>query len=176
MEQQGLRELYVDNLKDMYSAEKQILRALPKMIEGAANEDLANALEEHRAITEQQVTRLETIFGKLGSSARGKKCKGMEGLLEEGAELLEQEDESDVRDAGIIVAAQKVEHYEIAAYGSLRTFAELLGDDRAVQLLEESLEEEKDADEKLTALAQSCINLEAANQQEEPQRKQAGRR
>ena len=176
MEQQGLRELYVDNLKDMYSAEKQILRALPKMIKGAANEDLANALEEHRAVTEQQVVRLEKIFRNLGNAARAKKCKGMEGLLEEGAELLDQENESDVRDAGIIVAAQKVEHYEIAAYGSLRTFAELLGDDEAVQLLEESLDEEKDADEKLTALAQSCINLEAANAEEEPARKRAGRR
>ena len=176
MEQQSLRELYVDNLRDMYSAEKQILRALPKMIKGAANEELANGLEEHRTVTEQQVARLEKIFRSLGTAARAKKCKGMEGLLEEGAELLEEEEQSEVRDAGIIVAAQKVEHYEIAAYGSLRTFAELLGEDEAVQLLEESLEEEKEADEKLTALAQSAINLEAANQDEEPARKRAGRR
>src|SRR5204863_10124496 len=143
---------------------------------GSANTELASALEDHRAVTEQQVARLETIFRSLGNSARAKKCKGMEGVLEEGAELLDAEDESDVRDAGIIVAAQKVEHYEIAAYGSLRTFAELLGDDEAVNLLDQSLEEEKEADEKLTALAQSSINLEAANQDEEPARKRAGRR
>jgi ferritin-like metal-binding protein YciE len=180
MEIQTLRELYVDTLKDMYSAEKQIVRSLPKMIKAASSEDLSTALREHLEVTEQQVARLEQIFQGLGSSGRGKKCKGMQGLLEEGGELIEEGDPSPVLDAGMIIAAQKVEHYEIAAYGSLRTFAEMLGETDAVDLLDQSLVEEKEADETLTEIAERTVNPEATAQHE-PERaarpaKTAGRR
>lgn len=179
MEQHNLQELFVDNLKDLYSAEKQILKALPKLIKGAKNEDLASALEEHRGVTEQHVARLERIFKDFGKTPRAKHCKGMEGLLEEGSEVLEEFEASDVRDAGMIVAAQKVEHYEIAAYGSLRTFAEVLGQDDAVALIEQTLEEEKEADQKLSELAEASIDADAAAGEEEerpaPRRRSAGR-
>jgi len=161
MEIDSLRKLYVEDLKDVYSAEKQILQALPKMVKKASNQQLRKALEEHRLITEKQVDRLDRIFESLGKSPRGKKCKAMEGLLEEGKELLQEDIDPEVLDAGIIGAAQKVEHYEIATYGTLRTYAELLGENEHVKLLQQTLNEEGDADKKLTQLAESTINVEA---------------
>jgi len=180
MELNTLRDLYVHELKDIYSAEKQILKALPKMIQKASEEELKNALEDHRQVTEQQVGRLEEIFSKLDESTTFRqKCKGMEGLLEEGSDLLEEDAPEQILDAGIIGAAQRVEHYEIAAYGTVIAFARLLGEDRAVRLLEETLNEEKEADEKLTEIAESTINLEAESEGEpeaQSSRKRSGSR
>jgi ferritin-like metal-binding protein YciE len=157
----SLRALYIDLLKDTYNAEKQIVRALPKMTKAASSEGLQSALEEHLQVTKRHVDRLEKIFRTLGKSPTGKKCKGMQGLLEEGSELLEEDIEPAVLDAGIIASAQKVEHYEICSYGTLRTFAEQLGENQAARLLEETLQEEKEADEELTRLATQGINVEA---------------
>lgn len=178
MNNNALLELYVDNLKDAYSAEKQIIQALPKMIEAANNPELATALTEHLAVTREHKARLVGIFERLGRSSRGKKCKGMEGLLVEGAEVIEDDEDSPTRDAGLVVAAQKVEHYEIAAYGSLRAFASLLGETQAVALLDLSLEEEKEADRLLSGLANTVVNLEAQEPEEAnlPRRAAAGRR
>lgn len=161
MDSNALLELYVDNLKDVYSAEKQIIQALPKMIKAARNPDLVKALTTHLEVTKEQKARLEGIFEELGRSSRGKKCKGMEGLLEEAADIAEDDEDSPALDAGLVVAAQKVEHYEIAAYGSLRTFASLLGETEAEDLFKLTLEEEKDADRLLSDLATTCVNLEA---------------
>lgn len=163
MELSTLHDLYVHQLKDVYNAEKQITRALPKMIRAASSTELVTALEEHLAVTEQQVARLEEILTNLGESTRGPKCKGMEGLLEEGAETLKAEGDADVLDAAIIAAAQRVEHYEIAAYGTLRTYAETLGYDEAAGLLDTTANEEGEADKLLTAIAQGSINLLAAS-------------
>lgn len=162
MELESLRELYVHELKDIYSAEKQITKALPKMIKAATTPELSTALEEHLEITKGQIERLDRILAALDKTGRSnKKCKGMEGLLEEGEELLQEEAEPEVLDAGIIASAQKVEHYEIAAYGTLAAYARLLGDSEAQSLLEQTLAEEKEADQKLTQLAESSINVEA---------------
>ncbi|HUS19755.1 MAG TPA: ferritin-like domain-containing protein [Terriglobales bacterium] len=160
MKMESLQELYIQGLKDLYSAEKQILKALPKMAKAASSDELREGFEEHLRETEAQVERLEQIFGELGVSPRGKKCVGMEGLIEEGKELMEEDAEPEVLDAGLIAAAQHVEHYEIAGYGCVRTYAELLGYKDAVKLLQKSLDEEGNTDKKLTAMAQS-INLEA---------------
>jgi ferritin-like metal-binding protein YciE len=154
----NLEELFVHELKDVLDAERQILKALPKMIKAATSEELQAALEEHQGVTETQVERLETIFDSLGKAARGKHCVGMEGLLEEGSELIKEEEPSAALDAAMICAAQKVEHYEMAAYGSLATYAKLLGMDEAADLLETTLEEEKEADAKLSAVAED-LNL-----------------
>ena len=163
MEIESQPDLFVHDLRDIYNAEKQILKALPKMIKAATNEELGEALEEHRLVTEEQVARLDTIFGSLKESSRTrKKCKGMEGLLEEGSELLEEDAEEEALDAGIIAAAQKVEHYEIAAYGTLVAYANLLGDRKAAKLLEQTLDEEKEADQKLTQIAEASVNTEAS--------------
>lgn len=156
-----LSDLYVEELRDLYNAEKQILRALPKIIKAASHDDLKEALESHRQQTEGHVTRLEQIFGELGKNAKGKTCHGMEGVLAEGAELLEEKPEPQVLDAGIISAAQRVEHYEIAGYGSVRTWAEQLGHENHASLLQQTLEEEKAADEKLTELAMQSVNEDA---------------
>ena len=161
MKLKTLRDLYVDELKDLYSAEQQILKALPKMIKKATAPELADAFEDHRKVTEGQVERLEKVFEMLEVSPRGKKCKAMEGLLEEGKELMSEEAEPAVMDAGLIAAAQRVEHYEMAGYGCVRTFARLLGFEEAAELLQETLDEEADADKKLTELAESVINIEA---------------
>jgi ferritin-like metal-binding protein YciE len=162
MQLKSLRDVFTHELKDMYSAEKQILKALPKMINKAESAELQDALEDHRMATESQVNRLEEILGSLDESkSSAKKCKGMAGILEEGDELLKDGAENGVLDAAMIGAAQKVEHYEIAAYGTLVAYAKQLGEDRAMELLEQTLEEEKSADEKLTELALS-IN-DAAN-------------
>lgn len=161
MQMDSFEKLYVDQLRDVYNAEKQLTKALPKMAKAASNKELRTALEEHLEVTKRQVERLEEVFRGLGRPATGKTCKGMAGLIEEGQEILEEDFEPDVLDAGIIAAAQKVEHYEIASYGTLRTFAETKGDTKSARILQEILEEEKEADRRLTDLAESTINVEA---------------
>ena len=156
-----LDDLYIDLLKDLYSAEKQLVKALPKMAKNAQSPDLQKAFQEHLRQTEGQVERIERIFSDMGGSPRGKKCVGMEGVIEEGNELLKEDAEPDVLDAGLIAAAQKVEHYEIAGYGTARAWANRLGYDSAARLLEETLEEESMANEKLTKIAESHVNMEA---------------
>ena len=160
MEHQALKELYIDELKDIYNAENQLVKALPKMAKAANSEELRTGFEEHLEQTRGHVQRLEQIFKELGEKPSGKKCKGMEGLVAEGQEMMGEDFEDDVMDAALISAAQRVEHYEIAAYGTVRTYAELLGEDTAVQLLEQTLEEEKETDQKLTDMA-SEINVRA---------------
>ena len=159
MEAEGLRELYIDELKDLYSAENQLVKALPKMAKAATSDDLRLGFEEHLEQTRTHVQRLETIFKKIGESPKGKKCKGMEGLIEEGSEAIE-EYEGALLDAALIGAAQRVEHYEMAGYGTVIAFAEELGQSQDVSLLTETLEEEKETDEKLTELAED-INAQA---------------
>jgi len=161
MELETLRDLYIHELKDLHSAEKQLTKALPKMAKAATNEDLAAGFEEHLAQTEEHVNRLEKILESHDESTRGPKCKGMEGLIEEGKEMIEEDGDHDVRDAGLISAAQRVEHYEIAGYGCARTYAEVLGDRNGADLLEKTLEEEAATDKKLTELAKTLINLQA---------------
>ena len=178
MEANSLKELYVDELRDLYDAEQQITKALPKMVDAASSDELQSALNEHLEITKQQAQRLEQIFENLGEKAKGKKCKGMEGLIKEGSEVIEENEDDQVRDAAIISAAQKVEHYEMAGYGTVRTYASLLGEDNAADLLQQTLDEEKEADEKLTQLAEQ-INLEAAKgeavEEKAPPRKSASK-
>lgn len=156
-----LEDLYIDLLKDLYSAEKQLVKALPKLAKNAQSPDLQRAFQEHLNQTEGHVDRIERIFSDLGGLPRGKKCVGMEGLVEEGNELLKEDVEPDVLDAGLIAAAQKVEHYEIASYGTARTWAQRLGYDHAARILQETLEEESMANEKLTRIAESHVNMEA---------------
>lgn len=156
-----LEDLYTDMLKDLYSAEKQLVKALPKMAKNAESPDLQKAFQEHLKQTEGQVERIERIFTEMGGSPRGKKCVGMEGLIEEGNEIMKEDAEPDVMDAGLIAAAQKVEHYEIAGYGTARAWAERLGYDKAARLLQETLDEESMANEKLTQIAESHVNMEA---------------
>jgi ferritin-like metal-binding protein YciE len=167
MELESLRALYVDELKDLYSAENQILKALPRMIKAASNRELRQALTDHERVTRKQVQRLERVFKQLDESARGKKCKGMEGLLEEGKELMAEKPEPDVLDAGLISKAQHVEHYEIAGYGTVRTWAQQLGLDDQAALLQESLDEEIEADKTLTQLAETSVNIDAADESDE---------
>lgn len=159
----SLRDLYAEKLKDLYSAENQIIRALPRIIKNATTPELQQALQEHLKVTEEHARRIEKIAAQNGVSPRGKKCAGMEGLLEEGKELLQEKSDSEVLDAGLIAAAQSVEHYEIAGYGTARTWAEMLGDQKGASLLEQTLQEEKQADETLTALAEDFINQMAEN-------------
>jgi ferritin-like metal-binding protein YciE len=158
---ENLGDLYEDLLKDLYSAEKQLVKALPKMAKNAESVELQKAFQEHLNQTMKQVDRIEKIFSELGGSPRGKKCVGMEGLIEEGNELMQEDVDPDVLDAGLIAAAQKVEHYEIASYGTARTWAEKLGYNDAAQLLQETLDEESMANEKLTQIAESHVNMEA---------------
>jgi ferritin-like metal-binding protein YciE len=167
MEMESLKELYVDELKDLWSAENQITKALPKMIKAATNPKLRKAFNTHLKQTERHVKRLERIFKELDESPRGKKCVGMEGLIKEGAELIKEKPEAEVLDAGLIAAAQHVEHYEIAGYGCVRTWARQLGEDRAADLLQETLDEEEQTDRLLTDLAESEINIEAEEGEEE---------
>jgi ferritin-like metal-binding protein YciE len=161
MEMETLQDLYVDELKDLYSAENQILKALPRMIKAASHPQLKRAFTKHEQQTRQHVKRLERICKELDVSPRGKKCVGMEGLLEEGKELMKEKPDEDVLDAGLITAAQHVEHYEMAGYGTCRTWARLLGYQDQARLLQETLDEEKQTDLDLTALAESSINIEA---------------
>jgi ferritin-like metal-binding protein YciE len=160
MPKDSLRELYIDELKDLYSAETQLVKALPKMAKAASNDELRQAFEEHLRQTSEHVARLEQIFEALEEKPTGKKCVGMEGLVKEGSEVMKEDYANAVKDAAIIGAAQRVEHYEMAGYGTVRAFAELLGETEHVSLLEETLNEEKEADEKLTQLAEE-INASA---------------
>jgi ferritin-like metal-binding protein YciE len=160
MSAKTLQELFVEELRDMYDAEKRIVKALPKLAKAAETEELREAFTSHLEETEQQVARLEQVFQTIGEKPRGKKCDGMMGILEEGRTMME-ELEGIVLDAALISGAQKVEHYEIASYGTLAYYAELLGNEEARELLGETLEEEKAADEKLTAIAKSSVNQEA---------------
>ena len=160
MKVETLHDLYVEELRDLYSAENQLLKALPKMARAATSTELREAFESHLAETEGQVERLDTIFAELGVKATGKKCKAMEGLIEEGKELMDEDIDPEVLDAGLIAAAQRVEHYEIAGYGCVRTYANLLGYGEAARLLQETLDEEGSADKKLTALSEE-INVDA---------------
>ena len=157
----SLEDLLMDMLKDLYSAEKQLVKALPKMAKAAQSSDLQKAFKDHLSQTEGQVERLERIFSDLESSPRGKKCVGMEGIIEEGTEIMKEKMDPDVMDAGLIAAAQKVEHYEIASYGTARTWAQQLGHDRAASLLQDTLDEEGEANKKLTEIAESHVNVEA---------------
>jgi len=155
-----LDELYTDLLKDLYSAEKQLVKTLPKMAKAAQSSDLQRAFNEHLSQTERHVERIEKIFSDLDGSPRGKKCVGMEGLVKEGDEILKETDKG-AMDAGLIAAAQKVEHYEMAGYGTARTWAQMMGHSKAARILQETLDEESQANEKLTKLAESHANVEA---------------
>ncbi len=160
MEMESLKDLLTSELKDLYSAENQIIKALPKMVKAASSEKLKKGFQEHLEQTREHVSRLEKIFEQLGGSPKGKKCKGMEGVLEEGSEIIEEDANPDVKDAGLIAAAQHVEHYEMAGYGCVRTYANLLGMKDIAQLLDKTLKEEEETDQKLTKLAES-INVQA---------------
>jgi ferritin-like metal-binding protein YciE len=160
MELETLHDLYIHELKDLYSAEAQIIKALPKMAKAATNPKLVAGFKTHLAETKEQATRLEKILKNHDESTRGPKCKGMEGVIKEGAEMIEEDAEDEVRDAGLISAAQRVEHYEIAGYGTARTYAQLLGDKQGAKLLQTTLDEEGATDKKLTTLA-SSINVAA---------------
>jgi len=157
----SLKTLLEEELKDIYSAEKQLLKALPKMAKNVASEELKAALEEHIEVTQGQVERLEEVFELLGKPAKAKTCKAMQGLVEEASEIMEEDAEDAVLDAAIIGAAQKVEHYEIASYGTARTWARLCGEEEAADLLQETLDEEGEADKRLTYLAERFVNQEA---------------
>ena len=160
---EGLRELFEDSLKDIYWAEKALTKALPKMAKNATSENLKTAIQEHLVVTQEQVSRLEQVFEIIGKKATAKKCDAMEGLIKEGEGIMEETQPGAVRDAGIIAASQKIEHYEIATYGTLCAFAKTLGEDEAAQLLEATLAEEKEADVTLTEAAYNTINFDAAD-------------
>jgi ferritin-like metal-binding protein YciE len=157
----NLEDLFEHELKDLYSAEQQILKALPKMAEATRHDELKQAFQEHEQVTRDQVKRLETIADDLGLSIRGHKCRGMEGIISEGEDLLNSGIDADTRDAALIGAAQRVEHYEIAGYGTARTYARMLGHDRAASLLQETLDEEGRTDQRLTRLAEDMVNRDA---------------
>jgi len=163
---QGLRDLFEDELKDIYWAEKELTKAIPKMIKNASDDQLKEALTGHLEETKNQVVRLEEVFASIDVKAQAKKCEAMAGLVKEAGEIMEATEKGVVSDAGIILAGQKIEHYEIATYGTLASFAKILGETEAASLLEETLEEEKEADEKLSEISDS-INVEAANEEEE---------
>lgn len=161
MKIESLNELLAEELKDIYSAEKQLLRALPKMAKKATSPELRTALQEHLEVTQRQIERLEDVFESLGKPAKAKTCKAMQGLIEEATEIMGEDADDAVLDAGIIAAAQKVEHYEIASYGTVRTWARLCGEEEAASLLQETLDEEGEADQRLTELAERVVNPEA---------------
>jgi ferritin-like metal-binding protein YciE len=166
MEMESLQDLFVDQLRDLYNAENQLVKALPKMAKAATTPQLAQAFEDHLEETKGHVARIEQIFERLGGSPKGKKCKAMEGLVEEGKEMIEADATPEVLDAGLIAAAQRVEHYEMAGYGCVRTYAKLLGDEQSAKLLQKTLEEEEAADEKLNNLAEKVINVQATQSHE----------
>ncbi len=163
----GLRSLFEDMLKDIYWAEKALTKALPKMAKNATSPELQEALQEHLAVTQEQVERLDQVFEALGKPARAKKCVAMEGLIKEGEEIMQETEKGMVRDAGIIAGSQKIEHYEIASYGTLCSFAKTLGEDEVMGLLEQTLNEEKEADQLLTQVAESAVNIGAAEEEED---------
>ena len=164
MKPNSLQELYVEQLRDLYDAEQQIIKALPEMIDAASTTELKSALEEHLEITKVQATRLDRIFAALGEEPKGEKCKGIEGVIKEGSSLIADIENPNVRDAAIIASAQRVEHYEMAGYGTARTYAMLFQDAEASQLLQQTLAEEVEADQKLTDLA-SDINANALGEE-----------
>jgi len=172
----SLKTLLIEELRDLYSAETQLVKALPKMAKAASTEELSDAFNEHLEITKGHVNRLEEIFEQLDEKPKGHPCMAMEGLLKEGIEAIDADGEDSVRDAALIIAAQKIEHYEISGYGSVRTIAELLGEDRAAELLQETQDEEEEADQKLTQLAEDVVNPEAASstQEEEEEEDETG--
>ena len=173
MKANSLRELFVEQLKDLYDAEHQLIKALPKIAKACSSEELGNAFEEHLAKTQRHARRIEQVFEAMGHPAKAQKCKGMEGLIKEGSEIIKEDDiEDEVKDAALIAAAQRVEHYEIAGYGTVRTYANLLGESEAADLLQQTLEEEKEADQTLNQIAEQ-INVEAreAEAQEEASRR-----
>ncbi len=166
-EASGLRELLLTELKDIYWAEKALVKALPKMAKKAYSQELVAAIEDHLAVTENHVDRLEKIFDMMGEKAKAEKCEAMAGLVEEAEEIMGEFEDGVVRDAAIIAAAQKVEHYEIASYGTLVAFATILGESKVAKELEMTLNEEKEADQLLSSLAESYINAEAAEEEAE---------
>src|SRR6202162_5495284 len=161
MKLDSLKKLYLEELRDLYSAETQLVKALPKMVKGASSAELKQAFGNHLEQTEEHVERLNEIFGRLDEKPTGKTCKAMKGLIEEGSEMLEEEGEESVIDAGLIGAAQQIEHYEIASYGTVRTFADLLGEEDAAELLQQTLDEEGETNEELSELAERTVNKEA---------------
>jgi len=167
MKEAKFDELFKEELQDLYDAERQIIQALPKMVEAASNEELKSAFEEHLEQTKEQVKRLDRVFQAIGEKPQGKTCEGMQGLLKEGEKIIAEIPKSPVLDAAIIGAAQKVEHYEISGYGTARTMAEMLGQQDAAELLEETLEEEKATDETLTEIAESIMSGEDSDEEEE---------
>ncbi|HWE48382.1 MAG TPA: ferritin-like domain-containing protein [Bryobacteraceae bacterium] len=179
MDQQTLQELFVDHIRDMYDAEKQLVKTLPKLAKAAESDELAEALRNHQQETQNHVSRLEQAFKAMGVAARGKACKGMKGLIEEGNEAIEEHEKGSLRDLAIIAGCQKVEHYEISAYGTARALAEQLDNDQVVELLQETEEEEKKADETLTECAVAIYETEGeedeeAGMEEEPESMAAG--
>ena len=162
MKVNSLKQLYVEELRDVYDAENQIVKALPKIIKAASTPKLREAIEAHLQQTKGHVQRLEEIFKALGEPAKARKCDGLRGILDEGEKTISEGEQGPVLDAGLIAGAQRVEHYEMAAYGSLKTWAAELGESQAVQLLEETLNEEKEADKKLTEIAKGSVNAEAS--------------
>jgi len=161
MKLDSLQKLYIEELRDLYNAENQLVKALPKMAKHASHQELKQAFEDHLEQTKEHVERLDEIFKRLDERPTGKTCKGMKGLIEEGSEILEKDGDESVLDAALIGAAQRVEHYEIAGYGTVRTFANMLGENEAAELLQQTLDEEGEADKLLTELAESVINVEA---------------
>jgi ferritin-like metal-binding protein YciE len=162
MQMEDLRDLYVDQLRDLYNAENQLIKALPKMAKAASNEQLSQSFLDHLEETKGHAERLKDIFKRLGEKPTGKVCKAMEGLIEEGKEAMEEDADPEVMDASLIAAAQRVEHYEIAGYGTVRSFARLLGEKEAAKALQQTLDEEGACDKKLTKLAESTVNLQAS--------------
>lgn len=161
---ESLQDIYVEQLQDLYSAEQQILKALPRLADAATHDELRAAFKEHEVMTRTHVERLDRIFTQLGEKPGGHKCKGMEGLLAEGNELLDEHEESEALDAAMIAAAQRVEHYEIAGYGSVRTFATVLGLGDQADLLQQTLDEEGQTDKHLTSLAETVVNIDAVQE------------
>jgi ferritin-like metal-binding protein YciE len=162
MELNSLKDLYIHELKDLFSAEQQLIKALPKMAKAASDKELGTGFLQHLEQTKEHTQRLQQILTSHKESTRGPKCKGMEGIVAEGAEMIEGEADQEVKDAGLIAAAQRAEHYEMAGYGTARTYAELLGDQEGATLLQTTFEEEKQTDQKLSKLAKSAINVAAA--------------
>jgi len=174
MSMDSLKDLYIDELKDLYNAENQLVKALPKMAKKASAPELKSAFTEHLAVTKTHVERLEKIFKGLGEKPTGKTCKAMKGLVEEGKEVIEEDGDPSVLDAALIGAAQRVEHYEIAGYGVVRTFANQLGETKAADMLQRTLNEEGETDKKLTALAEQIINVQAGEAEEPAPKKRGG--
>jgi ferritin-like metal-binding protein YciE len=176
VKQETLENLFVEQLRDLYDAEKQLVKALPKIAKAASSPELSDAVNDHLEETKEHVARIEQIFQLLGESAKSKPCKGMRGLIEEGSEVIQEEDEEPVRDLALIAAAQKVEHYEISAYGTARTIAEQLDNQQAAELLQQTEDEEKAADSKLSEIAEALYGIdEEAEGEEEGETVTAGR-